>query len=389
MGPLRKTFIRATLTMVGMIIGAGIFGVPSVIADVGIVAGTILFWGTWCVVLATHLLFLELIALSDSSDKKKKEERRHRLPGYVSGALGSWLKYVTAGVQSFKLIGVSFAYLILGGEFLEMLFLGLGIHVDLVFLEVLFWILGAISILFALRIVSKIESVITWVLLAVLIVIIGSAGMRMDFSQLTFSNWNHAFAPIGIFLFSLFGMTSIPEIFEIAGRRIERSRYAVAVGSFVTALLTWLFGVSIVLAVPAGTPLDRTAMISILPHAIWWTLPLLGLFAVLTSFIINAFTLKMMYQLELKQPIWISRFIALGIPLFLLFILQRDFLKVLDVVGTFFTGGLAVLVTLSAYVVMHREKEAHPFWWRTIIPLFSAGFFIVIMLSRVVGEGTT
>lgn len=383
---IRKTFLRATLTLTGTIIGAGIFGVPSVMHDVGLFAGTIIFWGTWLVVLTTHLLFLELIACTDGKDKRGGNgDRRHRLPGYVGGSLGRWAKYLSATVQSLQLVGASFAYVILGGEFLSFLLAGFGVSAHLFTLEIVFWAVGAVAILLALQLMAKIESAFTWALLAVLAILIGAAALRVDPSELLVMHWERGFLPVGVFLFALFGMTIIPELFEITGRRTARTRHAIIAGSFTAAILTWLFGVTLAAAVPEGVALDRASMVAILPPSIWWILPLVGLFAVLTSFITTAFALKMMYRIELNRPPWTARFVALGIPFILLFVAARDFLKTVDTVGTFFTGGLAVMVTLAAYGAMQRRNADYPFWWRTVAPLASAGFFITIMLSRLIG----
>ncbi len=383
---IRKTFIRATLVMTGTIIGAGIFGVPSVIAEAGVLLGSILFWITWGVVLTTHLLFLELIVLLEKKLKKKKSNsKRHRLPGYTAAALGPWAKYVTAATQSLQLIGASFAYLILGGEFFGILLARANITLPPISLQILFWAIGAVSILLALRVMAKVQSFITWALLVVLVILIASAAWVTDLTHVTGMNWDAAFTPIGVFLFSLFGMTIIPEVFEVTGRRIDRTRRAVVAGSFLAALLTWLFGIFIAMAVPVGVAVDRVAMVNLLPSSLWWTLPALGLFAVLTSFIASAFDLRMMYRIELDQPRIVARFVALGIPLLLLFIAPRNFLEALDVVGTFFSGGNALVVVLAAFVFMRSNKVERPFIWKSVMPFVAAGFFVVVMASRLLG----
>jgi len=386
MPTIRKTFLRATLTMTGTIIGAGIFGVPAVITEAGIVTGSILFWITWLVILATHLLYLELILLRESALKMgKSHSKRHRLPGYVSASLGPWAKYVTAAIQSLQLIGASFAYLIIGGEFVGFLLTRFGVVAGETLFQVVFWLIGALAILLALRAMSKIESVLTWALLFVLTVLVVGAGFQADSTRFVAANWELAFMPIGVFLFSLFGMTIIPEVFEITGRRPARTRHAVILGSFTAALFTWLFGIFVSSAVPAGVAPDRAAMVDLLPGGLWWVLPLVGLFAVLTSFITSAFGLKMMYRIELKQPRIIARLVALGAPLALLFLVPTDFLVALDVVGVFFTGGNALLVVLAAYVAMHHAKERRPFWWRTAAPILAASFFAIVIFDRLLG----
>jgi amino acid permease len=48
-----RTLVRATLTMIGTIIGAGIFGVPAMFEKTGVLVGTVTFWFIAAIVLAT------------------------------------------------------------------------------------------------------------------------------------------------------------------------------------------------------------------------------------------------------------------------------------------------------------------------------------------------
>lgn len=383
---IRKTFLRAVLTMVGTIIGAGIFGVPSVISEIGIFAGSVLFWVTFLVVLATHLLYLDLIVgVEDEHERKKSDAKRHRYPGYVAAALGRYGKHAAVAIQSLGLIGANFTYLILGGEFLALLLIPVVPAGDPRMMQVLFWAVGAAAILLTLRVMSKVQSAFTWVLILILGFFIASAAAHADVSRFWGSNGGDLLAPVGIFLFSLFGSTIIPELFEITGRRRERTRRAVIWGTGIAALFTWLFGIAVAAAIPAGVAPDRAAMAALVNEGFWWALPLLGLFAVLTSFVAAAFDLRLMYRIDLRQPRIIAEFVALGVPLAMLFVAPTDFLRALDVVGTFFSGGGAFLTVIAAGVFMHRErKKRRSLWWRAAVPVAVSSFFVLIMLDRLV-----
>jgi amino acid permease len=374
----RKTLVRATLTMIGTIIGAGIFGVPAMFERTGFLVGSVVFWAIALAVLAAHLLFVELI---------ERDPERRRFPGYVGKALGSWAKALGAVMYALELTGANFAYVVLGGLFLLQLVAPFGLAVSTLVWQVLFWIAGVLIVLSALRVVAKIESFLTWLLIAVMVAVIAFAASTADPTRFAPQQWSAAFAPFGIFVFALFGIMAIPEIHEIVNRRKDRTRIAVAVGTLVSALLTWLFGVAVFAGMPiaaSSQASDPTVLALILPFTFRWLLPLVGLLAVITSFIVTAFDLQAMLRLDLKQSVLFARIFAFGAPLLLLFLATRDFLNIVDVVGALFTAANGVLACVAAAVVMRHGRVRSSVWWRIVAPAAASAVFIIAIVQRLI-----
>src|SRR3989338_7360527 len=100
-------------TLVGTIVGAGIFGIPFVMVKSGIVPGLFYLFLLGAIICLLHLLFGE-VCLRTSG--------KHRLVGYANIYLGEWGKVVATFTLLFVLMGALLAYLILVGEFSEIIF---------------------------------------------------------------------------------------------------------------------------------------------------------------------------------------------------------------------------------------------------------------------------
>ncbi|MEO5927504.1 MAG: aromatic amino acid transport family protein [Patescibacteria group bacterium] len=368
----RPSSLLGFLALVGTIIGAGVFGVPLVFARMGIVMGSIVFWGAALLMMTAHLLFIEVIA---------RDHARRRLPGYVGRVLGKSVGWVAVASHAFHLTGVNLAYLILGGQFLAVLLAPLSPGMTVLSWQIVFWVMGAISAFAGLRLIAKIEAVITWIFLTVLLIITMAAFVQssvMPSLELGTFSWQG----IGVFLFALSGVTIIPEVHELTNKRIRITRAIVMAASFATAMLIWLFGIGISMAANGRDLSSVTAIASVLPPSVAWLVPVFGLFAVASSFFITSYDLRAMYRYDLKLSVTLTWILAAGIPLGLLLFTTRDFFATIDIVGGVFNGFSIVLVSIAAWAVMRREKQAPPFWWRAIAPFLTAVAFALLMLQR-------
>lgn len=372
---MKKTVVRAMLTMVGTIIGAGIFGVPLVMEKMGVLVGSFVFWLIAFVILASHLLFLEVI---------DRVRERMRLPGYVGKVLGSWAKRLAVFTHTFQLAGANFAYLILGGEFILFIAERFGLNLNVLWWQILFWAAGSMAAVLALRLMAKVESALTWGLIFLLVFMITVAVPQADAIRIFSLRDGIHLASVGVFVFAMFGLTAIAEVYEITGRRLENAKRGVFWGTLIAALLTWLFGLFVYAAMATNDGESVLSLVKIFPSFLWWLLPLAGLLAVVTSYITSAFDLQAMFHLDLKQSPSMSKCVALAMPVILLFIAERNFLETIDTVGAFFSAGNGLLVVLAAYAIMRRDKPLLPWGKRALLPVVSAILFLAIIIQRAI-----
>lgn len=369
------SFIPAFLALIGTIIGAGVFGIPAVLQRTGFVIGSVIFLLIALLIWATHLLFLEIIS---------RDRIRRRLPGYVGQVWGARAERFAAVTHSLQLMGANVAYLILGGEFLALIAHRFGIYDQRLFWQLVCWLGGVIVVSAGLRLMATIEVCMTWMLLAVMVIMIILAFPQgTSESTLTVQAWTSAWGTLGVFLFALFGVTVIPEVYEIAGKSVRRARIAVTLGSLGAAVLIWLFGVTVYLAaqnVDLSTP---STLAVLFPSAIWWILPLFGFLAVATSFITSAFDLQAMYVYDLKFRRTLSLLLTLGVPLAILFFVSRDFLNVINTSGALFGATNGFLVVTTAAVVMAGAARKQAVWWRILVPGCAALLFVLTFIQRI------
>ncbi len=368
-----RSIVQGGLALLGTIVGAGVFAVPLAFQRTGILTASVIFWIVALAILMVHLLYADLIVANPILAQK-------RLPGQAEYLLGPWAKWVAYLSHPTQVIGACLAYIILGGQFLNSLATIVGAR-DHVFLwQLFFWAGGAAIVFWGLRVVARIESWMTWALVALLFVSSFLFASQADGSLLLVQHWSMLFAPIGVFVFAVFGLPVITEVVVMCEHDSMRTRIAVAAGSLGAAFLTWLFGVFSVAAsgdIPLSTPADLT---NLLHPSFAWLIPAVGFFAVATSFITMTQDVKETFHLDAgfsKGLAWIT---ALGAPLLLFLFVTQDFLKTVSLVGLIFGTANAVLVLLMARAAALRKRRSSISWTQTILPLFFSFLFIAVAI---------
>lgn len=337
MPPGQRSLIRSTLTVIGTIIGAGLFGLPAMFARLGLWYGSLLFVGMSAVVLVTHLLLVELTLA---------EKIQRRMPGFVARWLGPWGGRVAGIVYPAQIIGADIAYILLGGAFLDLAARQFGIAIHPILWQWLFWVVMAYIVYRNLAFVAKVEAWATWLLLAALLsltLLITPHAVQMV-PDLQVGSWVLGF---GIILFALTGFTVIPEAVELVGRNRKLAWLAVSAGTLFSAVVSWFFGVRMYEAT-GGVLTDALAYISVIPPTWLWLLPVFGFLAVATSFITctEDFQASLMYDLG-----WDERAawgVVVGAPLAISMVLKQEFIAIASFVGAVFVGTSGLLIALAA-----------------------------------------
>jgi amino acid permease len=368
--------LHATLALVGTIIGAGVFGVPAMIGEWGVIPATIGFWVIALAVLATHLLYAEAIL-------------RHRVKARLSGHAGYFLGPIGAVAGGFsetlQIFGSNLAYIILGGGFLTILAGSVGIHAPVLFWQVLFSLGGIATVLSGLGWVSRIGAFFTWSLVSVMLLIIGISLGKLDLGLITFIPSHVGIEPYGVFLFALFGLNAVPEMVELVDGRRDDLMKSVVRASLSAAALIYLFGVSAWLASSGTLGREPTDLIRILPAGVALLIPLFGFLAVSTPYLMTAYELGSMFRLDFHLPSPIAWAVALGVPITLLFMTSRDFLGTIGLVGSVFGAGSAIVAVQSGRIALVRSGASRPgsrLWkWRHVVPRLLIGFYVLGGLS--------
>lgn len=371
----KNLVLKSVLMVVATIIGAGIFALPPLFAEVGFWPGTILFGLLTCLTLATHLFLVEIVLT---------HKHGSRLTGYVKKELGPLAHWISAWTYPLQIVGANLAYIILGGEFLALLSSSVGYEVPVLVWQILFWLGGTSIVYYGLKTVAKIEAFAAWLLiLSILLVAVLSTYVSHSFVASHFlQTWNLSWAPFGVFLFALSGLPVVGGAVELVGYRAADAYRAVALGTIGAAVVSWLFGVSLVIA--SSNPLAaHTAadLIHTLPPLLAWLIPLVGFLAVSTSYITTAHDLRMTLFTDFHLPPAWSWGLAMGTPLILLLGTERDFLSVVGSVGAIFGGINGILVALIVIKIWERHKRHEPLFM-FVLPVLVILAYLTGMLQK-------
>ncbi|MFA6160836.1 MAG: aromatic amino acid transport family protein [Patescibacteria group bacterium] len=359
-----------TLNLVGTVIGAGVFGLPPVMARTGILGGSVIFFGILLVALSLHLLFAQIVLA---------EKVKRRLAGYADRWVGGWAKWTTLVIFFLKCAGAILAYIILGGEFLSVIARGFGFDYAVWIWQLVFWVIGAAIVFFGLKIVTHIEDELTWLLIGAMIFSI--------VVLVPFFNWNSIgtwqplsfWQAIGVMFFAVTAMTVVPEAVEIAGRKPSISNKGIILGTVLAGILSWAFGLAIALAYPGILGAQDISLA--FPPIFWWLIPVIGILAVITSYITITQALKNLLHYDIKvSPNW-SWAISVTIPLVFYAVTSRNFLDTVGFVGGVLTGLSGLIVCLVAWIVM-RRKGSKVFWFWKWSPLPLALILLIIVLQE-------
>ncbi|NIP33151.1 hypothetical protein GWN26_14670, partial [Candidatus Saccharibacteria bacterium] len=201
----KQAIIKAFATMIGMIIGVGMFGVPYALSKSGFLVGLLYLIGLGLIMLILHHFYTDVVL---------NTKEKHRYIGYAKQYLGKWGRRVAYVSSLFGITGGLIAYFIVGGEFLYAL-LGPVFGGEVFNYQVIFFVFLAFAVLVGLRLISTIEIGMTIFLLLVMAIIFSYGIPKVNLLNLTTFNHAHIFLPYGVILFAIGGMNAIPEIRDV------------------------------------------------------------------------------------------------------------------------------------------------------------------------------
>lgn len=345
---MRRSFLLSVCTLVGTTIGAGVFALPSLFARMGIWQTSLCFWALALLIATTYVLYVDVIV---------SESAAHRLPGYVRLKLGKhWGAFATF-THYFHIYGAHVIYLLLGGVFFQALLATMGVAVPTrAGLILLFLLIGA-AVWGGLRKVARIELVTTGIMLVLFAMVITHS--LTQGAPATVFIPQPSWSAFGLILFALTGLPAIGEIVELSGRKQKEAHRAVLAGTFLAALVIWLFAMA--LARIGGTQITRDPQ-SLAAVLDGWgpiVIPMVGIFSVGTAYLCTAEDLQSSWIHDHKLS-FRSAWIAAIVPSFLIaFILGDGYVILASLLGTVCGGlnGVFVGMMRAGVAEHHRQRS--------------------------------
>ncbi len=337
-----KNFVLALASLIGTIIGAGVFGIPYIMAKSGVLSCLFYFLILGGVVFLLHLFFGEIVL---------RTKAKHRLVGYAERYFGKRIKALVAFSTIAGTIGALLAYLILGGKFLRII---IPISISPFYFSLILWAILSFFVFLGIKSIAPFELLMNIGFFAVVIVIFILSFPKIEASNFVLFNPKYVFLPFGVILFSLVGWSAIPEIEDIIKKKKNLKKVIIS-GMLVCLLFYFLFGLLISGVTGSGT--TEEALLGLLPilgKKIMILGAIFGVLAVSTSFLILGNYLKNTLILDYRLPASFGFFIACFLPLLLFLVGIREFIQVIAIVGTLM--GL-VEGTIIALIYKKAKKD--------------------------------
>ncbi len=364
---MRSTFSSLGL-LVGVIIGAGMFALPYAVARAGIMWGIIHAFIAFGTLTLIHLLYGEVVFSTSGT---------HRLPGYVGKYLGKNAQRVSFFSALVGFYGALLVYGLLGGMFLNKLFGG-----ESFIWSLLFFIIAGFVLVFDLRKIGTINFVLTFVLIAVIILLAILLMPHVDMAKVPRMNMDNWFLPYGVFLFAFAGASAIPDVADVFRKRNERLfRRVVVLSTLIPLLLYTLFITAVVGVMGTETPPDGISGLErfIGSKAIVFG-SLMGLLAVGTSFLTLGTDLKKLFIYDYSLRHYTAWGIVVAVPLLLFLLGVTDFVAAIGVVGAVAVGIDGVLILSTALRVCQKNGGCR-------IGSFSIGRLLPVLLIVLLSAG--
>jgi len=329
-----KSSVLALASLIGTIIGAGVFGIPYVMAKSGIIFCLFYFLILGAAALFLHLFFGEIVL---------RTKKKHRLIGYTEKYLGGRAKILVSFSTIIGTIGALLAYIILGGNFLKIIFPA---SLSSLQFSLILWVALSFFVFLGMRSIGWIQVLMNAGLFGAAFLIFLYGFPKLDIGNFILANPKYIFLPYGVILFSLVGWNAVPEIETIL---VKKRNLRKVIFWAIVISLSFYFLFSLFINGLTGQNTTQEAfegLIPILGQKIMILGGIFGFFTISTSFLILANYLKNTLIFDYRFPFLLAFVLAVFSPLVLFLIGIREFIWVIAFVGTFMglIDGIAIIL---------------------------------------------
>lgn len=378
---MSKNFFLALSVIIGTAVGAGIFAIPYVVAKAGLLPTLFYFVVLGGAVLLIHLFFGEIVL---------RTKKKMRLIGYAEKYLGNWAKIFVTIAMFLGLTGTLLAYLIVGGEFLKILFEPIatrGILANSTYLSIIFWALLSFFIFRGIKLIAKAELWMNILFFLIIFLVLSFTLPNIELDSFVLTTGSDLFLPYGVILFAFSAWMAMPEISQLLKTKKERRNYKTIIVA--AALLVFALYAIFALAVVgvSGEYTSEEALQGLVPflgEKIIFLGALFGVLSIASSFLVlgNYFKNSLVYDYRL--PKMSAAAIACCLPLLLFLIGMRSFINSIAFVGALIgvlEGVIIILIFKKIKKLGTRQPE-----YSLKVPSFVLYILIIIFILGAVTQ---
>lgn len=333
--------ILAIGTLIGTIVGAGIFGLPYAALKSGFAIFVFELIILFLVVLFLHLFYGEIVA---------KTPGKHRLVGYVKRYLGKKYEKLAFITSLGGMYGALLVFLALGSQFTNRLLLYFFQIDNFILSAFIFYFLSALFLFFSIKTIATAEFILSLILFGIILILIGISAEKVNPSNLSGFNLNNILFPYGIILFALSGASAIPEIKELIKKSFLKIIFW---GTIIPAILYFLFVLAVLGSTGEATTKDSLGgLAQNFGNGIILWIALLGLASIFSSFLTIGDNLKKIFWYDLKINHFLSWFLTISLPLILFLLKFQDFTLIMNIVGSVAIGAEGIFI-----ILLHKKIQ--------------------------------
>jgi tyrosine-specific transport protein len=332
--------LEAVSTLVGTVIGAGVLGMPYLIAKAGLLNGIILIILLGIAITILYLYYGEIIL---------RTKKIHQIIGYAEKYLGKTGKMIATFSLVIGVYGAVTAYILGSGAILSSLLGGNNTIYSLFFL-----LIGSMLVYMGIKSVEKLEPLLMFsTLLMILLICFLSAG-KIRHANLSGFNFDTFLLPYGLIFFSLLGTNALPEMREELEKNEKLFRRSIIIGMLIPITIYIIFTVVVVGVVGiSGFELiegnNKIATLALIPF-VGEHIALFGnLFAILamsSSFLLVSLSLKDAFVFDFGLGNNLAFILTFVPPAILAFSNIISFTQILDILGVVIGGVTGLLIVL-------------------------------------------
>ena len=342
-------FLYAIATLVGTIVGVGIFGLPYAAGRAGFFISSLYLFGLFFVFALLHLMFGEIILRTNDG---------HRLLGYAQIYLGDRAKKSILFIAILGALGGMLIYILAGGEFLKIIFGDF--LTDKWQGYLIFWAIMSAIFVVGLKAIKESETIMLIFMAAVVIFLFISGLPKIDVSNLFGFNPMNFFMPYGITMFALAGTVAIPAVRNILKGAERQMKRAIIIGTAVPLLFYFLFIVLVVGVSGSSVSEDAVSgLAGALGGPIIYLCAVFGILLVSTSYIVFGLYLRDTLICDLKVNKYLSVLFVLFIPIALVLLNLGSFAEIIGFLGGVF-GGLESIYLVMIYKRAKKSGDRSP-----------------------------
>ena len=352
---MNSKLLGSSFIIAGTALGAGMLAIPMVLAQFGMMAGTLLMLIIWLGTTYAALLLLE------ASIKVGGGAGMNTIAKKILGRAG---QLATNGLLYALLICLLMAYIIGAGDLIQKALSQAGLEVSLIQSQVVFTLLSGLIVASGTRVIDKLNRVLFSLMIAILIFSLAYMAPNVDVANLL-TITNHSSIDLiktSSILFTSFGfVVVIPSLVNYNHEASNKQlRNMVLVGSFIPlcCYLIWLYVVvgnlSSAQLMHFGNVSDLLTLLDTRYDNIGTLLSLFTGLALLTSFFGVAMALFDQNRDTFKQNRVVTYIISFILPLLGALFAANHFLSALNYAGIILVF-LAVFIPLAMIIKVRSE----------------------------------